>query len=485
MSIKKSLAWLGMAQVFVFLSQLAASVVLARYLTPREFGIATVGIATVALLSIVQNVGLQALIVREKVLSEEIKKTCFTINAGICLAVSLATIAASYMTARFLGEPGVRNVLLVLAITPLFGILSFLPASCLERKGEFKRIALVTTTMNLFNAGATMALAVLGFKYMSMAYAGVVSTALLSLMFIVVGRTYFDWRLGLTQWKRVAEFGSQILMVSGITTLSQRSSEILLGRILGLGALGLYNRAGGLNGMLWGNVHWVASRVVLVDFANVHREGLPLRDRYIKTVAIVTATLWPGFAGLALVAKPIIFLVYGERWIPAALPLTYLAIASMILVTLTMTWEVFTVTGNLRIQTRVEAIRAPISIAMFVGGCLISLEAAAISRIIDAGVAYILYRPHLNRITDTRLADFKHIYSQSMLLTLAAIAPAGILTLSMSEGVSSWFTLIAAIVLGGVLWLGSLFALKHPLATELMNTARHRFPRLASRAPIR
>jgi O-antigen/teichoic acid export membrane protein len=344
----------------------------------------------------------------------------------------------------------------------------------LEREGRFREISLITTASNVINSGATIVLAVLGFKYISLAYASVISAACMSVMFIIVGRRHFSCYLGIAEWSRVANFGVQMIVASSVVTLSQRLSEIFLGRILGLGALGLYNRAGGLSNMLWGNIHWLASRIVLVDLANLHRAGVPLRDRYLTTAAIMTAILWPAFAGLGVVAKPLIFLVYGEQWVSAALPLTYLAIASIILVTITMASEVFTVTGNLRVQTRVEVIRAPISLALFAGGCLISLEAAALSRIIDAMIAFALYRRQLNRVTGTRFKDLKRHYVQGVLLTLAATAPAGILILSSSKGLPSVLPLTIAILMGVALWTGTLFVLRHPLATEVMISARGR-----------
>ena len=477
-SIKKSLAWLGLAQAISVVLQFASSVVLARYLTPYEMGIFAVALATVGMLSLFQQLGLNALIVREEVLTDEVSSTAFTINALITAALSLVIVGASYAGAAFLRDDGVRQVLLVLAITPLFGIFSFLPASNLERHGRFRDIALIGTTSNVVSAATMIVLAVLGFKYMSIAYAQVASSAALALMLIIAGRRHFSFRVGFTAWRRVADFGLQMLAVSGIASASQRLSEIMLGRLLGLANLGLYNRASGLNGLIWNNIHTVVGRVVLVDFAGLHRQGASLRERYKQTVAIVTAILWPAFAGLAVVAEPFIVIIYGEKWAPAVVPFVYLAIASMILVAITMTWELFTATGQLRTQTRIEFIRAIMSFALFVGGCLISLEAAAAARMLDAVFSVLLYRPHVNRMTGTTAADFWPIYAQSAVLTALAVAPAGALMM-WGEANGSPVLLAGVIGLGVVLWGAGLFALKHPLADELKATIGHRLPKLA------
>jgi O-antigen/teichoic acid export membrane protein len=392
----------------------------------------------------------------------------------ISLILSVVIFLLAYAGSIFFRDDGVRQVLVVLSVTPLLGIASFLPAAQLEREGRFKEISLSITMMNAVSAAATIILAMLGFRYMSLAYANVLSAICLSLMFIMLGREHFSCRLGFGEWRRVASFGFQMIAVTSITTLSQRLSDMMMGRIISLAALGLYNRASGLNNMIWGNVHSLASRVVLVDFARLYREGLPLRERYMTTVAMTTATLWPAFAGLAIVAKPFIIFVYGERWVSAAVLLTYLAIGSIIGVAITMAWEVCTVTGSLALQTRIEAIRAAVSLAIFMAACFISLEAAAASRILDGAIAFALYRPHLDRLTGTGLRDLGGIYLQSMLLTLASILPAALLVLATAGGVPSLPPLMIAIALGVLFWAGLLVWMRHPLSVQVIASVRHR-----------
>src|SRR5207237_4700818 len=125
-------------------------------------------------------------------------------------------------------------------------------------------------------------------------------------------------------------------------TASTRISELCLGRLLGLDQLGLYNRATGINVMLWSNVNYLVGRVLLVEFANLIRRGVPLRSRYLEAVSMMTALLWPALAGLAVLSKPIINLVYGSKWLPASGALVLVSIASMFTVPLTMSWEIFT-----------------------------------------------------------------------------------------------------------------------------------------------
>jgi O-antigen/teichoic acid export membrane protein len=480
LSLKRSLVWMALAQGCGFALQFAASVVLARYLTPHETGVYAVALATVGLLSLMQALGLQSLIVRAEILTDEIQTTAFTLNACTAIALSLSIAGLSALGGALLSDVGVQKALGALALMPLAGIPSFLPSARLERNGRFKALALIGTTGNIVGIAATIAFAVHGFSYMSIVYGQWLGTAANTIMSATIGREYLSFRLGLKGWRHVADFGGQMLAVSGITAVSQRLSDIILGRMLGLSALGFYNRANGVNGLIWNNIHLVVARVVFVDYAALHRRGVPLRDRYIRTLEMMTATLWPAFAGLAVFARPLIAFLYGDKWLPAASPLLFLAIASMIQVSISMTWELFAATGELRVQTRIEAFRATFALLAFAVGCTISITAAAGARVLDAMLAFYLYRSHLNRMTGTSLDDFWSIYCKSALLTGLAITPALIaVTLYRPAELISPPLAAGAIVLGIALWTCGLVVLRHPLIEEMRTAARGIF-RIAS-----
>jgi O-antigen/teichoic acid export membrane protein len=291
-SIKTSLAWLGTAQAMTFLFQFVSSVVLARYLTPAEMGVFAIGLATVAMLAALQNFGLQPLVVREESLTPQLQTTIFTANAGSLILQSAATYLLASFGASFVRNEGVEQIMVVLSIAPLFGIFSFMPGAQLERNSRFKEVALIGACTSMVGSTATMIFAVFGHKYMSMAYGHIIGALTLSLAIMFAGRRYQVVRLGLSDWRRVYHFGVQMFAFSSIVQLSQRFCEIMLGRIAGLEALGLYNRASGINNMLWGNIHYLISRVMLVDFAQHHRSDTPLRARYVQTTAVMTALLW-------------------------------------------------------------------------------------------------------------------------------------------------------------------------------------------------
>lgn len=467
MAVRRSLAWMGAAQASAFILQFGASVIVARILTPYEMGVFAVAMAIVGTLGILQAFGMQSILIREQNLTPERVATVFSVNALISLTMAAGIVAMAMLGGAFLQDPGTRDVLLVLALSPLIEIVNFLPAANLEREGRFKVISIVNTIKSLVLAVGTVTFAVLGYKYMSIAYAQIMAQIVAVSVLCWVGRSYLKFSVGFREFRWAAKFGLSMLAVAGVTDLSRRLSEIVLAKFLGLPALGIYNRASALNSLLWDRIHIVVGRVLFVDFADHKRRGVSLRDRYLSSLEIITALLWPAFAGLAVLAGPFILTVYGAKWVPAAMPLALLAIASLIQVSISMTWEVFVASGELRTQMRIEFIRAGLALAMFVIGCTVSLTAAAAARVGDALVAIVLYRPHLQRMTDTTLGDFLPIYGRSGLLTALAILPSvALMTVHGYSAETPLAMALASMLAGIALWIGGLFALRHPLLKE-------------------
>ncbi len=468
MSVRRSLAWMMVSQGGFFVLQFGGAVVLARLLTPYEMGVYTAAAAIIGILSILQAFGLTLFVIREPQIDRHLMTSAFTVNAILAVLLALAIVGLSAFGGMFLREAGVQRVMLVLAILPVIGILEFLPATNLERNAEFQVIALVNLLRAAVTTSVTVALAFAGFSYMSVAWGSIAAAIVGAAAFMIAGRQHVSFRLGLVAWPRIVRFGLQQLAIQGVNTVSARAAEFLLGRLLGLSALGLYGRASNLNNMIWSNIHLVVGRVVLVNLAEQHRQGISLREGYLRTVEMITALLWPCFAGLAILAGPLIRIVYGNAWIAAAPPLAALAVAAILLVAITMTWELFVVSNETGLQARFEFVRSAVGLVLFIAGCFFSLTAAAVARIGEALFSIILYRPHIERMTSTLLADFIPIYRRSAVLTAAACGPALALMIVYGWSPSTPFSLVAVVIaVGFAAWLGTIKLTDHALAGEL------------------
>lgn len=467
MTLRRNLAWTAFGQVAFFVIQFGGTVVLARILTPYEMGVYAIAAALVGVLMLLQAFGLSNFIIREPTLQKGHIATAFTMNALISLALAAIIFGLGMNAHVWFDDTGVAKVLKALAIIPLIGIFQLVPYAQLERRGLFNLLVRVNMTRQLLATGCTVASALAGYSYLSLPFGQICGGIAGAILVNLLGRQHVQFSLSVREWRRILTFGLQMAAISGVSALAGRTSEILLGRILGLQALGLFMRASTLFTLFWDNLHLILGRVMFVDLAARRRNGESLRGTYLIVAEVMTASLWPTFLGLAILSQPLFLLIYGERWLPAALPFAILAISAVVQVSVTLTWELFTVSGETSRQVKIEAFRAVAGVALFSAGCIFGIVGAATARVIDSIVSMAIYRPHVERMTNTALADLMPIYGRSALLSLAAVAPAGLLMLAQrgSPLVSLW--LVGSSILAGVvLWSLGLILLKHPLYAE-------------------
>lgn len=473
MQVRRALAWTVLGQGCLFVIQFAGQVLLTRLLTPYEIGVYAAGLSTLGVLSAVQAFGLNSFVVREHAMEGDLLHTVFTVNALISIGLALATFLASFLLGSFLHDHGVLRVLRVLALIPLLAILDFRPNALMQRHMQFKGLALTSAARALATTGATLVLALSGFSYMSMAWGALIGAATGTALLNLSGRRHVGFGLCVAEWRRVTRFGLHMLAISGTNQISDRASDVILGRLLGLAALGYYSRASSIITILWQNIYMVFARVALSDLSDKKRVGSgSIRESYLGIVANMTGLLWPLFAGLAVLAGPLVHFIYGPRWMGSALPLSLLSIATMVMVTITMAWEVFVISGETGAQARFEFIRATANVVMFSIGSLFNMVAAASTRIAAAVFSQVLYAPHLMRMTDTVRSDYGPIYARSLLVTAAAIAPAVALMTVFGWSSDVPILEVAGSVVAGIgCWGVAAFVVKHALSSEMSMVA--------------
>ncbi len=467
---------MALSQGSLFVLQFGSSVVLARLLTPYEMGVYAVAYAITSMLGLIRAFGLNTFLIRETHPTPRVVRTVFTINALLAIATSAAIMALSRAGGAWLGEVGVQHVLVLLGLLPLIGLFDFLPATFLERHGAFRVIALINLSKTTVSTLVTIALARDAFSYMSFAWGTLAGALVGAVCLNIVGWHHVTLQPCLQDWRRVTRFGMQILMVAAVGRSVGRLSDLLLGRLVGIGELGLYSRASGLNNLLWDNLHMVIGRIVFVEFAERWRNDSPIREVYLRIVSMITALLWPAFAGLAIFAGPVVLTVYGANWTSAALPLSMLSLSGLIMTSVTMAGEIYLVSGETRQFLHYEVKRSMFGLTLFLIGCLGGLSWAAASRIGEAiGIVYFC-RTDLLRITRTEVGDYPPIYRQSLILTVVACAPALLLMFANDWSARTPLLPIAAVVgLGIAAWGLCLWLMRHPLFDEARIIGRRLF----------
>lgn len=468
------MVWGFAGQATIAIASFVASAIVARLLTPHEVGVYAAGMSTMALITVVTSLGVHAWIVRQDVVTQAELAAAFTVNGLLACLLGLALLAVSAGAARLLGDLGVARVLRLLALVPIIQAFELRPNAMLAREMQFRRIALVNMAGAVLAGVCIVGAAVAGHSYMSLAYGVVVGATVNAIGLSLVGRRHVGLAVSLDGARAIVAFGLKVMAVGGVSALAQRACEVLLGRMLGLSALGLYSRASNLANLLFSNVYGTATRIAFSRLAQDRRETGSHTAGFATAFELITGVMWPLVIGLAVLARPFVFWVYGAPWLGAAPVLSILMVAMAVVLCFGMNWELFVLNGEEGRQARYEAARAGVGTVLFVGGASLGLIGAAAARVGDAMFGLLLYLPHMARLSGMQRRALLAIYARGAAITLAAVAPAGVLMIATGWAADLPLPWLAAAVLAGILaWLAAAAGLGHPVAREV----RHLLPR--------
>jgi O-antigen/teichoic acid export membrane protein len=468
MSTRRSVIWAFAGQFATAAVAFGSSVAIARLLSPYELGLNAVAVATSGILSIVAASGADALIVREVQLTRQVVAAATTVNAILSACFAVGLMAISFAAGPLLGDEKAGEVLRILALVPLVNIVTFRPAAMLQRTMRFKTASLIALANVIVANAVTIAGILLGFGYRSPAV-GTLTACLVSFaLYALSSPAEVKPSFALQGTRRMALFGFRMVSVTGMGQFVQYFSQILLGRFLGINVLGLYSRAASLANFIYANLYSTATRVAFAQLSKDYRETGQVRETFLRSFYIIISVMWPLLAGLAILSRPVITLLYGERWLSAALPFSLLLVAQMFTLSFGMNWELFVIRDRLAVQTRYEITRSLIGLAIFAFGCTISMVAATVGRIMDAAIGLVMYFAWMGRLADAQPREIVAIYLRSGLLALVAVAPAAALMIATDwDARVSWLWLGGAITTGIIGWAVVLALLTHPLLTEL------------------
>jgi O-antigen/teichoic acid export membrane protein len=477
-SLRKALS-LSIIQTFVSLIfTFGGIIIVSRLLTPREIGIYSVSAGLVALVQMLRDFGVSEFLIQEEDLDEQKIRTVFTINLAIAWTLGLALIAFSGAAGRFYGDSGVSHVLQVVSIVFMllpFGVIS---QTLMKRDLEFGKLLKIRLGESITRSCTTVGLAYAGFSYMSMAWSSVVSV-----LVMVTGCALWGWQyrvtgLSLVHWKRVLHFGSNRTIADIARQVGDQSANLVIGRMLGMAATGMYSRGYGIVNMYNTNVLGAIGSVAFPAFAREHRESGTAPQLFLKSLVYLTGITWPFFAAGILLAFPIIRILFGNQW-DAAVPLMRWLCGAAIVGTLIYQCNSFLVAlGHVRTVTRIEVQYQLVRVVTTIAAAFHSLVAVAAVQILVYVFATTLYYGELQRFDVLAVRKCAKALVPSALAALAACVVPAIVTFWPGLLQRHMVAAFVAAVSGGCTgWLICVRLVQHPLLEELRRVGSRILPR--------
>ncbi|TAL88654.1 MAG: lipopolysaccharide biosynthesis protein [Rhodanobacter sp.] len=469
-SIRRSLGLSFAKQYTNLLFAVPTVIILSRLLTPAQVGVYSVGAATITLAQMLRDFGVSQYLVQAHDLDDVVVRSAFTVNLCIAWTLAIVMFVVSPWIGDFYDQPGLTLVLRVLSINFLLLPFGSTVNALLTRSMQFGILYRINLGELCLRTGTTMALAVFGFGYMSPAWGSVAGVGANVLGCWVWGRAYRIRGLSLAHWRAVTRFGLQQTIGDIMNRVGFYAPDFVIGRILTFADVGLYSRGYGLLNMFQNNVMGAIGAVAFPAFAHRHHNAKGVDKLYLKSLTFITGISLPFAVFSALMAFPIIRIMFGTQWDMAVPILRLLAIAAGTGMLIPQFGQFFTAIGKVKVTTGVSTITQIVRIAVLVPATMYGLEAAAASQILVAGFSIALKYAALRKYTAITARDIVCALVSSLGVTGAAIVlPLTFYALMPPSAGHLWAPFVLASLGAAVGWLIGVRVFRHPLWAEMSN----------------
>jgi O-antigen/teichoic acid export membrane protein len=321
------------AAIWAFLSTAGAKAVtlvgitvLARILAPREFGLLAFAMAYLTYAESIGDLGSGMALVYWPDRRDDAAQVTFLVNFAAGVFWCLATLVLAPYVANFFHAPQGTAIVRVLAFSFIIKFLGTTHDALAQKDLRFRARAIPEFGLAAVKASVAIALAYFGFGAWSIVWghiAGLVVSTV-SLWIIVPWRPHFGFPRDL--FKPMLGYGRGIVIVNVINAITSDADLTVVGRYLGITALGLYQMASKIPETGVVVALYAISKVLFPAFAKIKAEGGSLRTPFLKATRYVSAVTVPASLGLFFLAKPIVLAFFGPKWIEATPILRMLAL---------------------------------------------------------------------------------------------------------------------------------------------------------------
>jgi O-antigen/teichoic acid export membrane protein len=318
------------AQGVKFFLQMGSTVVLARLLTPEDYGLIAMVAVVTNFAVMFKDMGLSMATVQKADIDHAQISTLFWINVVISLIIMAIMAALAPVVSWFYGKPELALITLALAGTFVFSGLTIQHQALLRRQMHFGRLAIIEITAIFGSVIAAIISAWYGAGYWAL-----VIMQLVMAVSTAIGVWFAcDWRPGLpkrgTGVRPMLAFGKNITSFNLINYFARNSDKILVGRFCGSGVLGLYSKAYNLLMLPISQICGPLTSVAVPALSRIQDDPKRYTSYYSKLILLISFVSMPLIVFLAICSKSVIYLLMGDQWLGMSSIFQILAITAFI-----------------------------------------------------------------------------------------------------------------------------------------------------------
>jgi teichuronic acid exporter len=306
--------WTGVGSLMRQTFQFGISIVLARLLTPEDFGVVTILIIISAIGNTVSEGGFGQALIHAKEVSSKMIVSVLVINACLSLIFSCILLLSGDHIAGFFDVPQIAKLVPIFALSIVISGLGAVPGALLARELRFKDVAIINSAAAALSGSIAIVFAACGWGAWSLAFQSLAFVAVTTTGFWLRNTYRISSNFSIREIRKLGSFGVYVLSANLLETLLGRLNAICIGRFYNPTDLGYYARAESTQALPSGMLSSVINQTAFPLLTSVKQDEQRMK-RVFQTISEVTYYVYlPAMLGLAIIAEPLVLSLFGVKW---------------------------------------------------------------------------------------------------------------------------------------------------------------------------
>lgn len=322
----KGVAWSGIDNIAQFGVTFVVSIVLARLLSPDDYGL--IGIVTIftAVCNTIVNGGFSFALIRKQNTTDDDYNTAFIVNLGLSVFLYAIIFVGSPVIASFFCRNELVELTRIASLGVIIGALALVQQTRLTKRIDFKTQTRITIVASLASGVIGIVMAFYGFGVWALVFQGLSSQLIRAVLLWHYNRWIPALRFSVASFKDLFDFGWKLMLSGILDTVWKEMYQVVVGKFYSQATLGQYTRAKSFSKLFSNNLTSVIQRVtypVLSSIQDDKRRLVPAFRRIIKMTMFITVIC---MFSLGAVSEPLLYCLIGPKWHDAAVYLPLICV---------------------------------------------------------------------------------------------------------------------------------------------------------------
>ena len=445
----KGVAWTALQKYSTMLIQFVSGIILARLLTPYDYGCIGMLMIFMLLAESFIDGGFGSALIQKKNPTQTDYSTIFFWNMGLSGVLYIVLFLSAPFIASFYDIPLLSDVLRVQGLVLFIFAFNIVQSNQLRKKLNFKVLSIVTILTSVIALTVTIMMAYHGFGVWALVAQNILTAAIPALIFWFYVRWRPQWVFSWKSFRELFSFGFYMFLTSMLNQFGQQIQGLLIGRFYNAATMGYYSKANATERLASTSISKVMSQVTYPLYAEMQDDKTALGDIIRKITLTLSYVTFPLMFILLLCAKPLFILLYSDRWADSVPYFQVLCIAGLAYSLQSVNYQSVAAIGKSRTMFIWTFVKRSVGIVLVVAGLLLDgMRGLLIGMVLNTWFSYFiniwLVSRHIGYRWQRQLLDLLPVLLASFLIAVLSYTIGSFCSLSLyADGVLKFVIFVA------------------------------------------